>query len=129
MRTERRQPKDLRSVRIPEELAAFLVEVDQLIDSADELAVTESDDLLQCQCAYGGLCEEGGDRYLFTYFPETGIRHKWIFELLAAEVSAIAAGSMRELRLWFCKSDECRSGFGSPDHLCFYCDYVEDGSS
>lgn len=125
MRTERRQPKDLRSVPIPEDLKAFLVEVDRLITSANDLAITESDDLLQCDCAYGGLCEEGGDTYLFTYFPEAGIRHKWIFELSAAEVSAIATGSMRQLSLWFCKSDECRSGFGSEEDSCFYCDYVE----
>jgi len=103
----------------------FLAEVDRLITSGDELATTESDDLMQCECAYGGLCAEGGDRYVFTYFPEAGIRHKWIFNLSAAEVSAIAAGAKRQLELWFCKANECRSGFQSADDSCFYCDYVD----
>lgn len=126
MRMERRQLKERRRISIPDELVAFLAEVDRLITSRDEAATTESDDLLQCEGAYGGLCEEGGDRYAFTYFPEHEIRHKWMFELSAGDIAAIGRHVRHELQLWFCTSAECRSAFQSRDALCFYCDYVDE---
>lgn len=125
MRTLRRQPKELRAVAIPAELSAFLVEVSRLIEAHNELASTESDDLLQCERAYGGLLQEGGDRYGFTYFSQPGIRHKWIFELSASEIAEVASGRRETLNLWFCRSPECRSGFRDEEESCFYCDYVD----
>lgn len=55
MREERRQPKYPEIVEIPENLSSFLAEVHQMIlDNHEETAI-ESDDLLQCEFAYGGL--------------------------------------------------------------------------
>jgi hypothetical protein len=126
MRTLRRQPKDLRAVAIPAELSEFLAEVNRLVEARDELATTESDDLLQCDRAYGGLLQAGGARYGFTYFPEPGIRHKWEFDLSASEIADLALGRSTTLKLWFCRSPECRSGFQDAEESCFYCDYVNE---
>jgi hypothetical protein len=126
MRTCSPQPKELRTLAMPADLREFLVGVDELIGAEDELATTESDDLLQCERAYGGLLDKGGFRYGFTYFPDKGIRHKWEFCLSAYQINAVAAGGLSTLDLWCCTSPDCKSGFEDKAETCFYCDYIEE---
>ncbi len=48
---------------LPDDLLQFLRDVHQLIETRDERATTESDDLLRFDRAYGGLIEEAGNDY------------------------------------------------------------------
>lgn len=128
MRTLRLLPKVKVSLRIPEEFALFMAEVHQLILVGDECAVYESDDLLQCESAYGGLLEEGGSKYGFTYFPEEGVRVKWEVLLEKEDIERVAKGELKALELWQCKDPACRCAFHDESGSCFYCDWV-DGNS
>ena len=126
MRVEKIQQKISQEVTIPEELRSFLQEVDELIRQQDELATTESDDLLQAERAYGGLIEEGTDRYQFTYFPGEDTRPTWELEMTATEISAIAKGQIAALSLWRCPNINCGSHFASAEGVCFDCDYLDE---
>lgn len=77
-----RVPKVLVAVRISTVFADFMRHVASLIESGDESTTVESDDLLQCDCIYGGL-----------YDPEA--RRFGEFDALASEV----ASHGRSLRL------------------------------
>lgn len=126
MREERRRPKYPETVEIPENLSSFLAEVHQMIlDNHEETAI-ESDDLLQCEFAYGGLKDSQTGIYSFTYFPdEKGVRNKWEFALNKPEMEQIANGEIKELKLWACKDSGCGCKFSAENDSCFYCDWVE----
>jgi hypothetical protein len=126
-RTEKIQVKITGEVIIPDDLLGFFREVDDLIKHNDEVTIIESDDLIQTEFAYGGLLEEGADRFRFTYFPEENTRPKWNIELTASEIAKIAEGEKRTLTLWKCQNPNCRSFFSSESETCFDCDYVDDG--
>jgi len=111
---------------IPGGLRSFLAEVSALIATGDESATIESDDLLQCADCYGGLVDPERGTYAFTFFPGAGTRRKWIFELTADEIAAVASGARTSLALWGCPDPECGAMFARPDDLCFYCDYADD---
>ena len=100
MRTEKIQVKITGEVIIPDDLLGFFREVDDLIKHNDEVTIIESDDLIQTKFAYGGLLEEGADRFGFIYFPEENTRPKWSIELTASEIAKIAEGEKRTLTLW-----------------------------
>ena len=125
MREKRPRPKVKEQVRIPANLLEFLREVHELIEAQDEAATVESDDLLQCECAYGGLVQVGTDSYGFTYFPGDGVRDKWEVELRAIEIRYIADGATTELELWACSDSTCQSKFSDPADTCSICDWVE----
>ncbi len=59
MRKRRVRPKVRQTVSNPVNLQEFLHEVNELIETQDDAATIESDDLLQCECAYGGLIDAG----------------------------------------------------------------------
>jgi hypothetical protein len=126
MRIERIQPKITAALPIPDDLMDFFKEVNDLIKQNDELAIIESDDLIQTEFAYGGLIEAGGDRYSFVYFPEEKTRPKWTVELTASEIAEISSGKKKTLNLWKCQNMECRSFFSSETGACFDCDYVDE---
>lgn len=126
MRTLQQKPKVLTQVEIPPDLRAFLKEVADLIEVGDEATTIESDDLIQCDYAYGGLCEEGTDEYGFTYFPRKGTKTTWDFVLSAAQISEVAADNIATLELWACTDDNCGSMFPNSSWSCSYCDYVDD---
>ena len=111
MRREERKRKERRQVRVPHDLQRFLVDVDRLMRAGDESTAVESDDLLQSECAYGGLAEEGSDFFGFTYLPEEGSRVKWELLLSSGEIAALASKETEQLSLWFCASAECRCAF------------------
>jgi len=126
MRRLEAKPKKHEIVRIPLDLQEFLSQVNNMILAKDESTTIQSDDLLQCERAYGGLDEEGGRMYSFTYFPEKGIRHKWHFSLDITDVERVADGATTELSMWACPDPECHSKSMDKNNTCFYCDYVDD---
>ena len=126
MRVERIQPKTAEEIAVPDDLLALFQDVDDLIKQNDELVTIESDDLIQTDFAYGGLIEEGADRFSFCYFPEMSTRPKWTIELTASEIAEISNGKKKKLFLWKCQNPLCKSLFSSADEPCFDCDYVND---
>ncbi len=128
-RQSRPKPKDRQKVPLPEDLVAFLGEVRTMIERGDEETTIQSDDLLQCERAYGGVTEEGGDYFSFTYFPDDSKRNKWHFTLHRSDIEMIADEALTEISLWACQTPGCGCKFHSKDETCFYCDYedVEDG--
>lgn len=127
MRERRIRPKAKQAVGVPDDLLDFLRDVHEMIETGDESATMESDDLLQCPSAYGGLIEDGGNRYGFTYFPEKGVRNKWELDLDVVDIERIAGGEIAELELWACEAPECRCMFSDPQGICLHCDYVTSG--
>lgn len=130
MRREQKQQKQQQAISIPENLLEFLQHVHEMIETEDESAQMESDDLLQCECAYGGLNDPESQLFCFTYFPETlttdkNRRYKWELDLDSVDIANICEGSIQTLKLWECQNLDCRSLFSDPEDSCFYCDYVE----
>ncbi len=126
MRTAQPKPKKLTQVDVPADLRVFFEEVAHLIEVHDEAAFIESDDLLQCECAYGGLIEDETDEYGFTYFPRKGVKTKWELLLSASQIRDVADGSITKLELWACSDENCGSMFSSANERCSNCDYVDD---
>jgi hypothetical protein len=126
MRREVPKPKIRSSEIIPADLVEFLRDVDRQIADGEQSAFIESDDLLQCECAYGGLVEEGGTDYGFTYFPDIeGTRNTWELILSRDMIRRIGHGSQSQLELWACPDPSCRCRFADPAETCFYCDYED----
>ena len=125
MREERRLPKTPEIVKIPQDLSSFLSDVHRMILEGSEDATIESDDLLQCESAFGGLEDAETGVYSFTYFPdEHGTRNKWELALSELEIERVAKGEVTELKLWACRSSACGCKFSSESGSCFYCDWV-----
>lgn len=125
MRVLNKKPKLQVAEEIPRELREFLIQVRELILEGSEEATVESDDLIQCERAYGGLIEEGGSEYGFTYFPGGGVEHSWEMTLSVSQIHRITAGSIQSLDFWKCESESCSSRFASSCESCFDCDYME----
>jgi hypothetical protein len=126
MRTENVKPKVPVIQAIPQNLHQFLSEVHELILARDESATIPSDDLIQCEFAYGGLIDDGGHAYSFSYFPGRQNTLTWNFSLTTSDIADIAAGRKKVLNLWRCQNQSCSSHFDSPDQTCFDCDYADD---
>jgi hypothetical protein len=126
MREERRLPKIPETAEVPQDLFSFLADVHQMILDESEEATIESDDLLQCEYAYGGLEDSATGVYSFTYFPDKqGTRNTWEFALSKSEMERIAKGEITELNLWACKDSACGCKFSSESGSCFYCDWLD----
>jgi len=132
MRRKVPKPKVQQTVEIPLRLVEFLRYANEMIVEDDESATISSDDLIQIEevrgylLAYGGLIEEGGSRFSFTYFAEPKqTRKKWEFELTIEQIAMIAAGQITELTLWACSAPDCGCKFQTRNDSCFYCDYEE----
>lgn len=123
--TETPKPKKFTRVEAPPDLRQFLREVAEMIDDGDEATLTESDDLLQCEYAYGGLADEETGAYAFTYFPRKGVKTNWEFDLSASEIREVAEGE-RELELWACQDENCGSMFSWAEARCSQCDYERE---
>jgi len=126
MRYKRIKLKVAKQIAIPDDLKTFFRYANSLIEAGDNAAVGSSDDLIQGPRAYGGLVEDGGDQYAFTYFPSPHTRPCWRIDATASEVKEMADGSITSLSLWGCTSADCGSLFPSPEDVCMYCDYVDD---
>jgi hypothetical protein len=126
------KPKIQEAVTVPPRLVEFLRYSNNLIIEEDEAATMSSDDLIQVEesvgwlLASGGLIEDGGSRFSFTYFAEPKQTRKlWELELTKEQIAEIAAGRLTELTLWACRAPDCGCKFHSPDGSCFYCDWED----
>lgn len=126
MRKQNIKPKLSAEVKIPKKLKQFFREVSRLIKDSHEIVTTASDDLIQADFAFGGLIQDGGDRFSFTFFPAKGTEPSWTFELSTAEIASIADGGKKTLQLWRCKNANCENRFGQADDTCFECDYIDE---
>lgn len=79
---------------IPETFREFMRTVTHLIAIGDDTATVESDDLLQCETAYGGLYDRDRKLYGFRLFPDLDDGVYWDFSLQEAEIRAIADGQL-----------------------------------
>src|SRR3990167_3844480 len=100
-------------VDIPADFREFMKDVAHLIAIGDEAATWESDDLLQCDRAYGGLCDAAQKLYGFRILPGAEdvsstvekIGHVtvyWDFLLKESEIHDIARGKLTSVPLWRC---------------------------
>ena len=112
---------------IPDEFACFMGEVRVLIDRGDPSALIESDDLLQCERAYGGLYDSAAGRYGFAYFVDDDRKADaslcWEFDLDKQEIRDIAAGEVKEIQMWRCAAHDCGRRFPRVDSYCAECDF------
>lgn len=122
------KPKVPETVAIPADLTEFLREVHRLIVAGDEATLHESDDLLQAESAYGGLLEEGGTRYGFTYFPGEGIETKWELVLDRDQIAQIAADRTTALPLWACQVAGCGNKSSDPEEPCYEHDLSDEAT-
>ena len=126
MREERRKAKIQETVIIPEDLILFLKDVHSSITIGDEATTIESDDLLQCDSAYGGLIDGETGEFGFTYFSdEQDDRNKWEIILYKSDIEKITGGEVREFLLWACTADDCECKFTDQKETCSYCDWVD----
>ena len=125
MRREKPLPKELIETELPNNLIAYFVDVAALINEGAEETTIESDDLIQCEYAYGGLVEEGQDLFSFRYFPGPGIENKWDFDLTKAQIQMIASGQLNSIPLWKCGVANCNTRAMDQSDLCFYHDYED----
>lgn len=117
------KPKRQEILALPPELTPFFQEVHALIAREDDLAMWESDDLLQAESIYGGLINQDGTAYGFTYFPEESVETEWEIVLDKTDIESIAKGEKTTLSLWACQFPECGSKFSDENQLCFEHDY------
>ena len=118
----------MKSRSIPDDLKRFLRTVDQQIQADASETKVPSDDLLQCRCAYGGLCEEGGDSFGFSYFPRDS-DGEWELFLTRAEIRVLAQDAKETIELWYCTSEACPHAFSDKTSLCDKCDWIDDPST
>lgn len=117
-----RQSKHSVRVELPTAFTDFMRDVHQRITDGDEAATTiESDDLLQCECVYGGLYDIDNRKYGFRYVHTDD--STWDFTLHADQISGIATGSITHLNLWQCEK-ECGCFYASEDSYCSHCDSI-----
>jgi len=108
---------------IPDELRDFLREVSAEINAHSESAQIPSDDLLQCECAYGGLLHDDPNYFFFTYFPEEDTLSKWELRLSATDIHAVAESEIGTLVFWKCELERCPNRFANEDGHCDYCNF------
>ncbi len=118
--------KQLVRIEVPEELVAFFGDVVSKLDSAP--CLIPSDDLLQCDFAYGGMYEENGEEcFGFTYFSLPRLAsakypRRWFICLSQEKLKRIAKGELKTIDLWRCDPD-CGNRFSEENAMCRYCDY------
>jgi len=123
MRTQKIQEKQRQHISIPSNLRKFLKNVYELILKKDKSTTIESDDLLQDSFVHGGLVEQNGVEYGFTYFPEAETKHRWELIFTVDQLKDIYEGKKKYVDVWACKSNNCRCKFTLKTNLCFFCDY------
>lgn len=109
--------------KIPGDLRDFLVYVAHAIDERWSEAISPSDDLLQNDCAYGGLCEEPGEVYYFRYFSGPDIVAKWDLFLSRDEIMEVSKGGKVTIELWRCDEGRCPNRWSAGGRVCDYCSF------
>jgi hypothetical protein len=113
--------------RLPQDLIAMMKEASDLIDEGDESARIVSDDLLQWEMCYGGLCDAEKQMFGFSYFPAVPSDKnevsppKWFLYFSREQIRAIANGSVTQIEMWRCQGN-CHHRFWTPQSYCNLCD-------
>ncbi len=115
-----RQPKRSVSIELPSAFTDFMREVKQQIDAGDEATMIESDDLLQCDCIYGGLYDAAKRRFAFRYFHAEDVT--WDFDLDVQQIASIADGTQTTMTFWQCSNGKCDCLYHAEDSYCMHCD-------
>jgi|SRR5215468_11101933 len=121
-------PKHSTEEPIPPDLRRFFARLSKAIDAGVEETRMPSDDLLQGDCVCGGLDEEGGDTFSFTYFPgapahPTRVQPTWRFSIDRSQIRAVGLGGRTTLSFWACADPDCRNRFKASDVRCPDCDF------
>ena len=126
-----RKPKQSVTIELPSAFTDFMREVHrQILDGDEEATTLESDDLLQCDCVYGGLYDVEGGRFGFCYFHSDDAA--WNFDLDAQQIAQIANGTLTTMNLWQCSGGKCGCLYATEDAYCTHCDptrHFEDHES
>lgn len=109
--------------KIPGDLRDFLVYVARAIDERWSEAISPSDDLLQNDCAYGGLCKEPAEVYYFRYFSGPDIVAKWDLYLTPDEIMDVSKGGKVAIELWRCNEARCPNRWSVEGRDCDYCSF------
>jgi len=118
-----RKPKQSVTIELPSAFTDFMRDVKRRIDHGDEAAtIIESDDLLQCDCVYGGLYDAAARRFGFRYFHTDEVT--WDFDLDAQQIARIANGTLTTMTLWQCSNGECGCLYDAEDSYCMHCDSI-----
>ena len=113
---------------IPPDLRRFFARLSKAIDAGVEETRIPSDDLLQGDRICGGLDEEGGNTFSFTFFAgapahPTRVQPTWSFSLDRSQLQAAGLGARPTLSFWACADPVCRNRFRRPDARCPDCDF------
>jgi hypothetical protein len=128
MRVLQFNDKKLEKVSLPKKLIDFFKQVNTDIVNKVEATQIESDDLIQNDFVYGGLLDQGGSDYIFTYYPVvSSTTNYWCFILSTTEIKDIAEGKITTLNLWACQQNGCQNKFMNKTDTCFSHDYIDDG--
>jgi hypothetical protein len=88
-----------KDVELPSDIVDFFASVWEMIESREDSAMTESDDLLQSERIYGGLTDRRRKIYSFTWFPESVPSERWEMQLFADEIDEIGSGYRKKQRV------------------------------
>lgn len=95
-------------ILIPKKLFWFLRVVQEDIEAKKEITRIPSIDLMKADYIFGGLVEEDGDIYKFTYLPCPKEKVcKWVLFLNKKEIKDIASGKTKAITLYSCEYPEC----------------------
>ncbi|XZE19030.1 hypothetical protein SH449x_004340 [Pirellulaceae bacterium SH449] len=120
--------KILEQVTVPTELKDFFCQVVAAIEKKSKCTNIHSDDLIQCDFAYGGMYEEDGEQFFgCTYFAMPRAQNakyprRWYFYLPRQKLEMIASGKLLTIDMWRCDPD-CGDKFSRGNDICSYCDY------
>jgi hypothetical protein len=115
-------------VSVPERLIGFLRGVADAIEDGHISTTVESDDLLQCTWAYGGLIDKEHGLYGFRYFPDDESDVTWDIELTREEILMIGRMQSRHMVLWACPAINCGCLYPRETFYCWRCREWHDSS-
>ncbi len=88
-----------KDVELPDDIIEFFAIVHEMIETEEDSAMTESDDLLQSERIYGGLTDRRRKIYDFTWFPESAPDERWEMQLFSDEIDEIGSGYRKKQRV------------------------------
>ncbi|MCA9191347.1 MAG: hypothetical protein KDB03_06290 [Planctomycetales bacterium] len=121
---------------LPRSFVEFMQLVDQKIDRNDPDTMIESDDLIQCAHAFGGLVDAAEGVYGFEFvqeqdedlneeyegFSSDRLTVSWHYLLTREQIRAIGRIEQTTIPMWRCSKD-CGRRATSEDWYCPECDF------
>ena len=88
-----------KDVELPDDIIEFFASVYEMMETEEDSAMMESDDLLQAERIYGGLTDRRRKVYDFVWFPESAPQERWEMQLFADEIDEIGSGFRKKQRV------------------------------